>query len=219
MPEKVLKKALKASEKSGSTTLEYAIILPVVFAVVLAAIMVFLLLYQKALVQNLAEAAAESLSRQWSYTEITAGEISTGVYKRETYDEREIYWNIGFWDNGRKEDFAEEYIKEKVTGMGVLKAGNRSGPEVRVEYRAGIPAVLTVKIKGTYRMPGAGLMKTIGLSDALTIEGAAEAFVFDSKDIINTADYAFQILQQTKTYQKFTEKISPLRENIEKFFE
>lgn len=209
--------------ETGNATLEYALILPVVFVSILAVIVVFFVLYQKALIQNLAEDAAQSLSRQWGYQPLPMEELDTGVYQKATYETREIYWHIKLWNNDDKEAAAEEYLKEKVMSSSALKLYNpeeasKKGsddqePSVAVSYTPGLPSTLTVEIKAAYRVPG---LKFIGLGDYVVIKGYGRAFIYDSKDMINTTDYVIQLIRGTKTFQLFNEKLSPLRENLDK---
>ena len=211
----------------GLATIEYAILIPLLLACVFVAIDVYIILYQRALIQNLAEECAQSLSMQWGYYPLPVDEIQTGVYQKDTYESREVYWQIKLWKNSDKERTAEEYIKQKAVGLNFLKpyqgstgnqtnASNDSKPEVKVKYKAGLPSTLNVSIKASYLLPGAGLMKTIGLGELLTIEGNATANVFDSKDMINNTDYVIQLLMGTNIYKTFTEKLSPIKEYIDK---
>jgi len=219
-------KTKKAREK-GSTTLEYAILLPTVFACVFAVILVFLLLYQKAVIQNLAEETAESMSRQWGYKSVTDDEMSTGVYKKETYEEREIYWNLKIWENGGKEMKAGEYLRSRAAGAGPLQlfrkspsggasetGGSSDAISIAVDYNAGFPSVLSVEIKALYTVPGAGLMRLVGMGDFVTVKGYAEANVYDAKELINTTDYCVQLLRNTKSYQIFKEKTASLKDGL-----
>ena len=74
----------------GHSTLEYAVLMPIVLICVFICIEIFLIQYQKSVVQNIAEEAAQSLSRQWGYKPLPVDEISSGVYKRETYESMEV---------------------------------------------------------------------------------------------------------------------------------
>lgn len=221
---------IKIREK-GSTTLEYAILMPVVFACVLLAVYVFLILHQKALIQNLSEEAAQSLSRQWGYKPIPVDELESGAYKRSTYESREIYWHLKLWDKGSKQTNAQEYFNKKVKTTGLLKLykpdynKGKNMPKlsfdpdkpVYVEFKPGFPSTLIVKIKAAYTIPGAGILKLVGLGEYIVIEGNAQSQVYDAKDMINTTDYVVQIIRETKIYQEFIKKIEPLKENIDKF--
>lgn len=224
------KKITGKTGTTGNATLEYAILLPTVFACVFAVITVFLVLTQKALIQNLAEDTAETLSRQWGYMSFLDEEMKSGIYKKTTYKEREIYWNLKLWNNEEKEKKAERYIKKRVIEMGPLKTfqpqksteGNQKNensyqdPSVLVKYTADLPSTLTVEIVANYIVPGAGVMKLLGMGDFLTIKGSAQGYVYDAKDMINTTDYVIQIFQGTKTYQLFMEKVKPLKDNLQK---
>lgn len=55
-------KTFMKSPISGHSTLEYALLMPIIFICIFICIIVFLILYQKAIVQNIAEEAAQSLS-------------------------------------------------------------------------------------------------------------------------------------------------------------
>ncbi len=228
----------KKRREAGNATLEYTLLLPVIFVCILAVILVFLVLYQKALIQNLAEDAAQSLSRQWGYKPIPVNEMETGVYQKKTYETREIYWHLKLWINNDKEAAAEKYLMEKVMGSGLLKpykpseaSGQRKDsqstiqgvsqhktpqappdPTVVVNYTPGLPSTLTVEIQVTYKLPG---LKLIGL-EYVPIKGYAQAFIYDSKDMINTTDYVIQLLRGTSAYQNFAEKLSSLKKNLKK---
>lgn len=199
---------MKNRRERGAATLEYALLLPVVLLSILAVMVIFLFLYQKALIQNLAEDAAQSLSRQWGYKPLPMEELDTGVYQKATYDNREIYWHIKLWNNNNKEAAAEAHLKEKTKGLGFLQE-----PVVKVNFKPGLPSTLTVEIEAASKMPGA---RFLGLGNFLVIKGYAQAYVYDSKDMINTTDYVIQLFRKTKTYQFFNEKLSALRENLKK---
>lgn len=213
---------IKKPSASGSATIEYALLMPIVFACIFAAIIVMMILYQKTIIQNIAEDTAQSLSRQWGYKPLPYEEIDTGVYKRETYESREMYWNIKFWNNGSKIKTAEEYANKKVEGMGPLKvykgfvAGLDAEKPVTVSYTIGLTSTLSVDIKVAYKVPGAGLMKLLGMGDYLVIEGHGKASVYDAKDMINTTDYVLQMVMNTQIYQDYMAKIAPLKENLDK---
>jgi hypothetical protein len=209
---------------SGHSTLEYTLLLPIVFICVFICIVVFLILYQKAIIQNMAEDVTQSLSRQWGYKPLPVDEINSGVYKRETYESREVYWNLKLLFSKSKEDAAKEYIEEHIKDVGFLKpyvpkegSGNTEpNLVVDVDVKPGLPAVLNVKIKAAYQMPMYNLFKLIGIKDCLIIEGHAQSLVYDPKEMINTTDYIYQLIRATDLYQNFIKKIEPLKKNLEK---
>lgn len=214
----------------GLTTIEYALLLPVILACIFVAIDVFLIFYQKTLIQTYAENMAQSLARQWGYKPLPLDEAQTGVYQKSTYESREVYWHLKLWENGRKEDDAEDFIKNEVIKSRFLtfykpldnskNDGSRKKalePVVKVTYKPGFPSSLNVSVKAYFNVPGSSILKAIGLGELLTVEGYATAHVYDSKDMINNTDYVLQLLRKTKFYQKFMEKIAPLKENIDKF--
>ncbi len=219
----------RKSSKKGMATLEYALLLPLILACIFVAIDVFLIFYQKTILQTFAENMAQSLARQWGYKPLPLEEAKTGVYKKSAYESREVYWHLKLWENNGKETAAENYIKSEAMKSHFLKAyeptdGSKNGnrkkalePEVNVTYKVGFPSSLKVSIKSSFYLPGAGLMRAIGLGELLIIEGNATAHVYDPKDMINNTDYVLQLLKGTTFYQKFIEKIAPLKQNIEKF--
>lgn len=216
------------TKSGGLTTLEYAILLPVIMACVLVAIDVYLVLYQRSVIQNLAEDSAQSLAMQWGYDPLPVNEMKTGVYQKATYESREVYWHLKLWRNDEKEAAAEQTIQAEAARLNLLKpyeplnpspsaTTNTSGdPEVDVAFVPGFPSTVHVKIKATFYLPGAGLLKTIGLGGLLSIEGNAQTQVYDAKDMINNTDYVLQLLMNTGIYQKFMEKLTPLKENLDK---
>lgn len=212
----------KKDWEKGNTLLEYAILLPVIFACVVLCIYIFIIFYQKTLIQNIAEDTAQSISRQWGYKPLPTEEMTTGVYKKETYESREVYWHLKLLGNKKKESTAIVHIKDNTKNIGLLKPyindkGQVSEPEVIVDFKAGFPSVLHVNIRTMYNTPAKGLLKLIGFKEYLVIEGKAQALVYDPKDMINTTDYAYQIIRETKIYKKFIEKIKPLKANLDKF--
>lgn len=217
-------KTVKKPFISGQSTLEYALLVPIIFICVFLCIVIFLILYQKAIVQNLAEETAQSLSRQWGYKPLPVDEINTGVYKRETYESREVYWNLKLLFSKKKEEAAKEYIEKNIKNVGFLKpyvpkktsANNtESNLIVDVDIKPGLPAVLNVEIKAAYQIPMKNLMRLIGIGDCLVIEGYARSLVYDPKDMINTTDYVYQLIRATDLYQNFIKKIEPLKKNID----
>lgn len=214
----------KSLWKSGHSTLEYTLLIPIVLICVFICMVAFLILYQKALVQNMAEDAAQSLSRQWGYKPLPVDEISSGVYKRETYESREVYWNLKLLFGKKKEEAAIEYIEKNIEDLGLLKPyipEKNSGKSidnliVNVDIKPGLPAVLYVDIKAVYHMPMQNLMQLIGFGKCLIIEGHAQSLVYDPKDMINTTDYVYQLIRTTDIYQSFMKKIEPLKKNLDK---
>lgn len=206
----------------GNATLEYIILLPIVFVCIFLCVFIFLILYQKTLIQNIAEDAAQSISRQWGYNPLPVGEISTGVYRKETYENREIYWHLKLLSNNKKEAAAKSYMEENSRNLGLLKrykdhTGQACEPEILVDLKPGIRSVLHVTVKAKYDMPAKGLLRLAGLKEYLLIEARAQAMVYDPKELINTTDYVYQLITESKFYEKFAEKIKLLKENLDKF--
>lgn len=208
----------------GHSTLEYAVLMPIVLICVFICIEIFLIQYQKSVVQNIAEEAAQSLSRQWGYKPLPVDEINSGVYKTETYESREIYWNLKLLFSKSKEEAARAYIEKKIKNTGFLKPYVPKGDSadstkhhltVDVNINPGLPAVLNVEIMAAYQMPMKNLMRLVGFGDCLIIEGHAQSLVYDSKDMINTTDYVYQLIRSTDLYQNFIKKIDPLKKNLD----
>lgn len=211
--------------RSGNSTLEYTILMSIVFICVFICIVIFLILYQKALVQNMAEDVAQSLSRQWGYKPLPIDEVNSGVYKKDTYESREVYWNLKILFSRKKEEVAKEYIEKNLKGIGLLKpyipendSDNdiKSNTIVDVDIKPGLPAILNVDIKVAYEMPMKNLFRLIGIREFLVIEGYARSLVYDPKDMINTTDYIYQLIRATDLYQNFMKKIEPLKKNLDK---
>lgn len=217
-------KVIAKKSISGHSTLEYALLMPIIFICVFACIIVFLILHQKAIIQNIAEEAAQSLSRQWGYNPLPVEEIHSGVYKRETYDNREIYWNLKLLFSEKKKKDAREHIEKNIKNVGLLKpysskvSSDNAVPDttVNVDIKPGLPAVLNIEIKAAYIMPAKYLMKLIGIGDCLIIKANARSLIFDPKDMINTTDYVYQLIRSTDLYQDFIEKIEPLKKNLDR---
>lgn len=218
-------KTVKKPLSGGHSTLEYALLMPIIFICVFMCIVIFLILYQKSLVQNMAEEAAQSLSRQWGYKPLPVDEINSGVYKRETYESREVYWNLKLLFSKKKEEAAKAYIEKNIKDVGFLKpyvsekgSAKNTDPNliVAVDIKPGLPAVLNVEIKAAYQMPVKNLMRLVGIGDRLVIEGKARSLVYDTKDMINTTDYVYQLIRATDLYQNFIKKIEPLKKNLDK---
>ncbi|NLX63178.1 MAG: pilus assembly protein [Clostridiaceae bacterium] len=217
-------KIFRKPSTSGHSTLEYALLMPIIFICVFVCIIVFLILYQKAIIQNIAEEAAQSLSRQWGYNPLPMEEINSGVYKRETYDSREIYWNLKLLFSEKKKKDAREHIEKSIRNVGLLKpynsqvSGDNAIPAttVNVDIKPGLPAVLNIEIKAAYMMPAKNLMKLIGIGDCLILKANARSLIFDPKDMINTTDYVYQLISSTDLYRKFIKKIEPLKKNLDR---
>jgi len=198
----------------GSFTIEFVILIPLVFACVFACINVFLVFYQKTLIQNIAEEAAQSLSRQWGYNPLPLDELATGVYKRETYESRETYWHLKLWNNGKKEEQAESRIMTGLDSLGILKPKLKRPIRVNVDFRPGLPSEVTVEVEISYTAPGLGLLKLFGAGDYVTVKGEARSAVYDSKDMINNADYVYQIIRETKVFKNIMAKINTVKEKL-----
>lgn len=205
----------KLLNNKGSYTLEYAILIPIIFVCVFVCILLFLILYQKTLIQNLAEETVQSISRQWGYKPLPTDQLTTGVYKRDTYESREVYWHLKLWNSKKKEEQAESQILMAIDNLGVLKP-HISKPKVDVIFKPGIPSEVVVKIQVAYQVPGISLIKLIDEVDYLIIAGEARSAVYDSKDMINTSDYVYQIIRETKFYQDIMAKIETLKGNLSK---
>lgn len=208
--------AKKYLNKRGSYTLEYAILIPVIFVCVFICITVFLAFYQKTLIQNIAEEAAQSISRQWGYKPLPADQLTTGVYKKDTYESRETYWHLKLWNNRKKAEQAEGQILSGLDRLGILKPRLSHPIKVNVDFRPGIPSEVIVKIEIVYTAPGLKLLKLIGRDGFITVKGEACSAVYDPKDMINTADYVYQIVRETRVYRDIQAKIDNLRQNLGK---
>ena len=183
----------KNNWNKGSSTVECAILMPIILACVLLCIFIFMILYEKTLLQNYAEDVAMSLSRQWGYKPLPVDELETGVYKKETYEDREIYWQLKLLGNNKKELAAYEYIRDNTKTTGILKPyKDRTGKEVQneisVDFTPGIPSTIQITIIAKYSTPAKPLLSLIGMNDYLIIEAKAKSTVYDPKDMINTTD-------------------------------
>ncbi|NMA64697.1 MAG: pilus assembly protein [Clostridiaceae bacterium] len=204
----------------GNFTVEYAILLPVIFAAIIFSIVVFLIFYQGALLQNTAENLAESLARQWNYAFLNRQEINSGVYQKSSFDEREVYWDIKIWKNRSKENSAQKYCQEYVEKLGFFRfyESNNSQvkPKVQVKYSTGIPSKVKVKIDASYVFPGSEIMRVLGLGNVLKIKAEAQCNVYNAKDMINTTDYIFQMLRETKIYALLDKRFQDIKNSIDK---
>lgn len=199
----------------GSATIEYIIILPLVFACVVAVIVVFAALYQKSMVQALAESTADGLSMTWGHSPLIPNDIETGAYSRESYNNRQLYWQILDLGNDNKKAVAEKWMKDKLSGMGLLREIKDNPSSVNVDYQMGFPfSKIYVDITANYRLPGAGLLKFIGLGDYLIIKGYAEATVYDQKEMINNTDYVIQNVRESKLADLLAKVFEPLKKGI-----
>ncbi len=199
--------------KKGSATVEYAIILPIVFAVVITVILVFLAIYQKSLIQSLADATCEGLSMVWGHNPLDSEDIQTGSFKKTSYDAREVYWQINPLSRTEKESKAEAYVMKRLTGIGFLKENTSSPAEVDVVFIAGFPySKVKVSITTTYQVPGARLLRLVGLGELMTLKVSSEATVFDQKDMINNTDYIIQIVKASKLGNILEKIFNPLKE-------
>ncbi len=206
----------KSLSKRGNYTLEYAILIPIIFVCVFVCIIVFLIFYQKTLIQNIAEEAAQSISRQWGYKPLPVDQLTTGVYRKDTYESRETYWHLKLWNNKKKEEQAEARILTGLDKLGILKPHLSHPINVNVAFSPGIPSEVIVEIEITYTAPGIRLLKLIGKGGYVTVKGEAYATVYDSKDMINTADYVYQIIRETRIYKDITAKIDSMKNNLGK---
>lgn len=146
------------------------------------------------------------------------------MYKRQTYESRETYWNLKLFFSRRKKNDAKEYIENRIKDVGFLKPyspdtsadGNKPDTTIDVNIIPGLPAVLNVEIKVAYQMPVKNLMRLIGIGDCLVIEGYARSLIYDPKDMINTTDYVYQLIRATDLYENFMKKIEPLKKQLDK---
>lgn len=212
----------KHNFNKGSSTVECAILMPIVLACVLLCIFIFIILYEKTLLQNYADDVAMSLARQWGYSPLPVDEIETGVYKKETYEDREIYWHLKVFGNKKKQDAAYEYIKKHSKSTGILEPykdheGNVIDNVIIVDFTPGIPSKIQITINAKYNTPAKPLLKILGMDDYLMLGASAKSEVYDPKDMINTTDFVYQMVRETDTFAKFSEKIKPLKEKLDKF--
>lgn len=202
--------------RSGSATIEYIIILPMVFACVVAVIVAYAAMYQKSMIQSLAESAASGLSMTWGHSPLEPADIKTGSYSRRSYDNRQLYWQIAPLGKGVKESAAEKWVYEQLDGIGLLKEANVNPASVDVDYQLGFPfSRITIAITSNYRLPGANLLKFIGLGDYLVIKGYAEATVYDQKDMIDNTDYVIQKVKESGIDEIIGKIKAPLEKGIE----
>lgn len=206
----------KALKNSGRATVEYAIIMPLAIACVVAAITVFQCLYQKSAIQTLAEQAAESLSMVWGHGIISEEDITTGAYSRESYDNRQLYWQVFPSGTDVKTGAAQNWAERQLERTGLLEEIKSRDASVTVRYQHGFPASrITVSITAYYRMPGAAALKYLGLGDILVIRGYAEAPVYDQKEMINVADYIIQAVMESRAGELIRKLGSTLKRTLE----
>jgi len=199
-------------KRRGSATIEYIIIMPVVIACVVAVIVVFECLYQRSAIQALADSAAEGLSMIWGHNPVLDEEIATGAYSRESYDNRQLYWQVLPLGSGGKTRTAEGWVKERLEHIGLLQEIQDREAEVSIKYHHGFPTSrIKVTITAYYAVPGAAALKYIGLGDVLTIECHAEAPVYDQKEMINVSDYIVQKVLESKAGEFLKKIASPLK--------
>ena len=205
----------KAGKLSGSATIEYIIIMPVVIACVVAVIMVFECLYQQSAIQALADSTAEGLSMIWGYSPIREEEIASGAYSRESFDNRQLYWQAPPIESGKKTRTAGSWAEKQLESIGLLKEIEDKNAEVSVSYHYGFPtSKIKVTITAHYVLPGAAALKYIGLGDILTIRCHAEAPVYDQKEMINVSDYIIQKVMESKAGEFLKKIASPLKKAL-----
>lgn len=205
-----------SKKRLGSATIEYVIIMPLAIACVVAVIMVFESLHQRSAVQALAETAAEGLSMIWGHSPIEEEELMTGAYSRESYDNRQLYWQILPVGKDGKTGTTEEWLRKQIENRGLLEELEDRQAQVRVVYHQGFPASkVEVSITSYYDMPGAAALKYIGLGDLLIIRGHAEAPVYDQKEMINVSDYVIQKVMESKIGELLKKLASPLKKALE----
>lgn len=204
--------------RKGSATIEYVIVLPLVFVVVTAVLLVFLSLYQKSMVQSLADATAEGLSMVWGHQPLDVGDITTGSFKKTSFDAKEVYWQIKPGGLQGKEAKAEQYVLERLNELGMLRHDTFDAKDIRVLYQAGFPySRIEVIITASYRVPGSRVLRFIGLGELMRFTCHAEATVFDQKEMINNTDYVIQIVKASKLGDMLEKFFTPLKNGLEQF--
>lgn len=216
-----VKKNINKSNK-GRASIEYVILLPIVFACVLLCVYIFIFFYEKTVLQSFAEDIAQSISKQWGYRPLPLEEIESGIYKKETYENREIYWNLKPLGDRKKESLVKDYIIENSRASGLLKpyidcTGEEVKPEITVDFNPGISSVLHIRISMKYNTPVKSLLKLIGLKEYMVIEAKAQSHVYDPKDMINTTDYVYQLISEATVLKDFEGIIKPLKDNLNNF--
>ncbi|NLU32055.1 MAG: pilus assembly protein [Clostridiaceae bacterium] len=202
-------------KRSGRATIEYIIIMPVVIACVMAVIMVFECLYQQSAIQALADSTAEGLSMIWGHNPIKEEEIASGAFSRESYDNRQLYWQILPANSDEKRSTARDWVEKQLESIGLLKEVKDRNAEVSVSYHHGFPtSKIVVNITAYYVLPGAAALKFIGLGDVLTIRCRAEAPVYDQKEMINVSDYVIQKVMESKAGEFLKKIASPLKKAL-----
>jgi len=199
-------------KRSGSATVEYILILPLAMACVVAVIMIFMALYQKSAIQGLADTTAEGLSMVWKHNPVKAEELTTGAYSRESYDNRQIYWQILPVGSGRKAATAQEWAKKQLDTMGILKKAEDARAQAIVNYHHGFPSGrIEVSLSARYIMPGAAALRFIGLGDRLMVKGSAEYPIYDQKEMIHVTDYIVQKVMDSGIGELLKKLASPLK--------
>lgn len=202
----------KAALRSGSATIEYAIIMPVAIACVVAVIVVFECLYQQSAIQTLAEQTAEGLSMIWGHDPVSEEDIVTGAYSRESFDSKQLYWQVLPTGKYQKTGTAKGWIEKQLDSLGLLEEIEDRNAEVTVSYQYGFPlSKVKVSITAYYEMPGAAALKYIGMGNLLIIKGQAEAPVYDQKEMINVSDYIIQKVMETNAGEFINKIAAPLK--------
>ena len=179
---------LKSGSK-GSITVEAAIVIPTVFFSVLAVLYLSLLLYQQVHLQSLADRAAESEAAIWSSP---SRDMYISRITQADMKERDPYWRFIDMKSQEKRSKIAGYTNLQINAMNVLKSIKTEigTPELidRIVYKK-----LRITIVQTYRIPGGGFLRAVGLSDEFTLKARSESVISEPAEFIRNTDFILEV--------------------------
>lgn len=178
--------------EKASTTIEAAIIMSTMLFIIFAIISAFLLLYQNAVMEYVANQAAQQGAIYWTDTSVNMDGTHSGK------DSNGIYYRIGEMAGGGNSAAKCAHIKEwtenKMKSMIPRSIVGNGAEEVNVTFKSGLMhRYVIVEIKKEVNIPFAGIMQYF--NDDLNMRVCIQASVSEPAEYIRNLDFATVIIK------------------------
>lgn len=211
----------KISGQKGSMVVEASIVVPIIILAVIAILYICILLYQKAIMQSLADKAAELGAAAWSSG---SSDFETGRLRIDELGKVGLYWRIFDLQSENKKSRVWNFVESKLAVKNVFQGFD---PEVDIELKDYILyKKLVVTIRRNYPIPLGKLLEVFGFQRYYTVSVRSEAVIKEPVEFIMNTDFILDTERELEAKypelkdlgDKTRELISNIKGKINDFF-
>ncbi len=164
----------------GSFTVEASIIFSVVFLLVAALVYLFIIMYQYALIQSVADQAANVGAYHY------VNQYGTEYTSKSDFN---LYWRIIDTDSEGKKSKLNSYIGKKLD-KSILDSTNYSDNSTSYKF---LLKQLDISIQEQYPLPIGSLFRIFGVSPTLNLKAEATSPLDDNAEFVRNLDIVIDI--------------------------